>query len=134
MFVLVRSARFKIPMWSDSRLVDLSPPFCLCSSCAKGDIVKGKICQKHDEFMKMTQALQIAAPVFSCPDFAELEGGYNFLDDYYDGNKFSTASSGNGDAVLRHKIKLDWDAQVGYWKENGFSPELVDAQIKERNR
>jgi hypothetical protein len=106
-------------MYNDSRLVNAASNFCLCSSCSKSDIREGVICPIHEEFMKMTETLKIAGPIFACGEFKELEGVYNFLDQYYDGNKLSTEKSMAEYYEHTAKTREEWKAQKKIWaKEN----------------
>ena len=117
MFVKWNSPRFNgLEVWSDSRVVNASSHFCLCTNCKQTNILKGIICDKHEKFMKLTQELEIAGPIFSCPDFKE-SGSYNLMDMYYDGTKFSKEMSGA--KRVEAEVKRQWLAQVDKWsKEN----------------
>jgi hypothetical protein len=81
-FVKILNARFNQEMWTDKRLSNAAPNFCLCSCCTKSDIREGIICPIHDKFMKITQEMNIAAPIFACPEFVELEGFANLVNLY----------------------------------------------------
>jgi len=124
MFVNTYNTRFKVDMYSDHRLVNTSPHFCLCTSCVKSDLEKGVICERHDEFMRMTQRLQIAAPVFACPDFVEGEDLYNYLDPHFDEDSLTFCKESlpwidHNESEVEHsrKLKRDWDLQVEYWEK-----------------
>ena len=104
-------------MFTDSRLVNTAANFCLCSSCSKTDITKGIICATHEAFMRMTESLKVAAPVFACGEFVEKDDAYNFLDQYYDGPDLSTRKSMSGYYEYMDRIKRDWKAQKEIWKE-----------------
>ena len=106
MFVKKNNTRFNMPMWTDERLVNMSSFFCLCTTCAKSDIRPGIICPIHEKFMKLTQELKIAGPIFACPEFVELEGYPNFLDLDY---KPLIPSN-------FERIKDEWSAQLEKWE------------------
>ena len=82
-FVKNYDGRFRIRMWSDSRLVNKQVIFCLCSNCVKEQYNAGIRCQKHRVFMAMTRLINIVAPVFACLDFVEREGS-NHLNELYE--------------------------------------------------
>jgi len=117
MFIKVYNARFKTQMWTDSRLVNTSPNFCLCSSCAKSDLTEGVICPIHEEFMKMTESLKIACPIFACGEFVELEAAYNFLDMYYNEDSPMLSTEKSMSKYYEHVAELreEWKAQKEKW-------------------
>lgn len=96
-------------MYCDSRLANAAANFCLCSSCSKSDITEGVICPIHEKFMKLTQELELAAPVFACPYFDELKGGTDYLSVFCD----------TDNKVSLDRMKDQWEAQKMIWaKEN----------------
>ena len=117
------NVRFKIPMYSDERLTNKAPFFCLCTKCAKSDLGNDVVCSKHEAFMRMTQELKIAAPVFACQNFVASEDLYNFLDAFYDeksGYFLDNDVSRNGgniiiDAEHSRKLQREWKAQLALW-------------------
>ncbi len=90
MFVNLFDTHIGVLMWSDSRLVSVAPYFCLCGSCAKHG-KDGKACPTHKRFVETTRELEVSAPIFGCPNFKELDGGINYLDQYCDGDELSRA-------------------------------------------
>jgi hypothetical protein len=122
MFIKVHNARFKTPMWTDSRLVNTAPDFCLCSSCAKSNIRENVICPIHDEFMKMTESLKIACPVFACGEFEELKNTYNYLDQYYDDSGLQLSTEKSKAQYYEHvaNLKADWKAQNMKWQKEEY--------------
>lgn len=70
-----RNTRFNKIMHSYSSLQNQQGRFCLCTRCSKTslDIDKDQshVCKRHDDFIKMTTELELAAPVFACADFEE---------------------------------------------------------------
>lgn len=115
-FVKTLNSRYRKELYSYSRLVDASANFCLCTYCSKTDIVNGKICDNHDKFMRMTQEMEIAAPVFACSDFVELEGVYNHLNDYYDNGVLSPDVLKARIPEVTERVKEQWKAQEALWK------------------
>jgi hypothetical protein len=115
MYIKVFNKRFDVLMWSDSRLVNTSANFCLCSSCAKSDITVGIICPKHDEFMNLTQNLKLAAPVFACLDFEELPNVHNYLDQYYDNEMLCSYAPFTKMYEEQDRIRRQWEAQQERW-------------------
>jgi hypothetical protein len=67
--------RFNYPMFSDSRLVNEQGKYCLCTRCSNTSLDTDEdqthICKRHDDFIEMTTKLQLASPVFACPEFKE---------------------------------------------------------------
>lgn len=92
MFKKLYNSRFTKRLWTEEKLADKAPYYCICTYCAKSDIRPGIICPKHEEFMQLTQRLQIAAPVFACNDFEELIGN-----------------------VDSDRIRAEWKAQLELW-------------------
>ncbi len=80
MFVLAHNHRVGIPLWSDSRLVNAAPSFCLCGSCGK----HWEGCERHDEFVEDTlRRWHVAAPILGCAEFQEMQGRENLWEKYY---------------------------------------------------
>ena len=67
--------RLKIWTYTDSRLQNEEGRYCLCTLCSKTSLEtdedQSHICKRHDDFVKARRALNLAAPVFACPDFVE---------------------------------------------------------------
>jgi hypothetical protein len=122
MFIKVYNARFKEQMWTDSRLVNTAPNFCLCSNCAKTDVTKNIICPIHEEFMKMTESLKIAGPVFACGEFKSQDDDFNFLDQYYDDSGFLLSTEKSMSQYYEHitKLREDWKAQKEKWDKEAM--------------
>ena len=121
MFIKTYNSRYEKDLYSYSRLVDASSSFCLCSYCEMSNIPEGIICQKHEKFMRLTEELEIAAPVFACAEFVELEGSCNYLSLYYDGDNLSSKSVGAIMPQIRDRIRQQWKAQKELWarEQNG---------------
>jgi hypothetical protein len=117
MFKILYNRRFKKNMWTDTRLVNAAPNFCLCASCAKSNIREGVVCPIHDKFMGTTQELKIAAPIFTCLEFEELINGRNYLDQYYDGNLLSRAKAKTIARFheVNEELSQEWQAQRRRW-------------------
>jgi len=114
-FIKTHNSRYKKDLWSYYKLVDASGAFCLCTYCAKSDIPNGKICPMHDKFMRVTEEMKIAGPVFACGEFEESEEIYNYLNDYYDNGVLSSEMIGARIPEVREKIKEQWKAQKELW-------------------
>ena len=67
--------RLKIWTWTDSRLQNEEGRYCLCTRCIKTSLStdgdQSRTCKRHDDFVKMRMGLNLASPVFACPDFEE---------------------------------------------------------------
>lgn len=67
--------RLQIWTYTDSRLQNEEGRYCLCTLCRKTSLEtdedQSHICERHDNFVKVRRTLNLAAPVFACPDFEE---------------------------------------------------------------
>jgi hypothetical protein len=111
------NSRFRRDMVTDSRLVNAAPNFCLCSSCNNSDIRNGVFCTQHGEFMKMTESLGLAAPIFACDNFVEIPGGMNYLDQYFDGEKLTEEKAYHMSRHYDIRIKREWQGQQETWAQ-----------------
>lgn len=71
MFVKTLDYRFRIMMWSDSRLANKQGELCLCTKCAKEDEINNIECPTHKQFMRDTRILVVNAPIIACPKFED---------------------------------------------------------------
>ncbi len=108
MYLFVKDNRFKMKMWSDSRLVNKQAIFCLCTKCIKEDETIGTVCPTHKRFMEATRYLQVTAPVFACADFKETPLRDNVLDTLYEPSQESVEH-------YRAKFAVDWETQKKLW-------------------
>jgi len=116
-FIKTMNSRFHKDMYSYTRLIDASPSFCLCTYCEKTDVMNNVICPIHDKFMRMTQGLEVAAPIFACSEFSEKEELYNYLNYYYDNDVLSSKKLGALIPEIRRKFKEEWEKQKELWDD-----------------
>ncbi len=73
MIIEITDPILKIKTFTDSRLQGATGMYCLCTRCSRTHLNTDKdqsaVCQKHDDFIKAREVLQVSAPIFSCPDY-----------------------------------------------------------------
>ncbi len=124
-FLRIYNKRFKRDMWTDDRLSNSASHFCLCTMCRKSSINEGVICRVHESFMRMTEELGIAAPVFACSEFREGKELYNYLDPHFnrDARVFFNTHYGREetDNNKSKRLKVEWEAQKKLWNKGGLT-------------
>lgn len=67
--------RLEIWTYTDSRLQNEQGRYCLCTLCSQTSLEtdedQSHVCKRHNDFVAQNKALEISAPVFTCPDFTE---------------------------------------------------------------